>query len=127
MKFTDRFFEFPIKIYDGNSIRKMINKKENLGLEEEVEEFDWVRGRAKIPYWALDKIYYYDCFSEGRTPKDVAEEGFDMTTVIHESLGEFECMWKKEVFEKKLNEFTALYERENEEEIRRFGVKEIEE
>jgi hypothetical protein len=126
MKFTDRFFEFPIKIYDGMSVRKMLKSEASSDIPQAIDDLGWVRGRVKLPYWALDKLFYYDSFSEGRTPEEVAESGFDMTTVIHSDFGEFECMWKKEIFEKRLNDFTELYESENEEEIKGMGLRESE-
>ena len=110
MKFTERFFEFPIKVYDGESLVRAAKINETIGENDAMEDGDWVRGMAKIAYWDLDKFYYYDNFSTGKTPEEVVEKGFDVISLCHTMYGEFEVLWKRGVFEKKLNAFTENYE-----------------
>lgn len=103
-KFTDDFFMFPIKIYDGFSLRK--------ALKEEEDEFnsapvpiDWVTGFARIPGRDLDKLMWHDGFSRDRSVESVAQEGFDTTVVISDIYGEFISTWPRKKFEAKLDEF----------------------
>lgn len=108
MTYTDRYFKFPVKIYDGFSVQKAImieDKKFNDNPEsiDKPELPDWVVGYARIP---LKEIQcWIDYFSEGRETSEVAKEGFDLTMVETKSLGKFECMWKREKFEEELNKF----------------------
>lgn len=116
MKYTDKWFKFPVRIYDGFSVTKAImveDKKfqDNPG-DAEPEIPDWVEGYARIP---LEQITsWIDFYSEGRETAEVAKEGFDLTMVETRTLGKFECTWKREKFEKELDNF---YERTNEKPI----------
>jgi hypothetical protein len=108
MKFTDRFFEFPIKIYDGFSLKKAMEQEEALDAPVDA---DWVRGYIKIPAAAITDIYWYDVFSKGRTVEEIADKGFDATAIVHPDLGEFECTWRREKFENELNSFVERLEK----------------
>ena len=110
MRFSERFFKFPIKIYDGVSIRRVMKQELDLDNPDDVQSPDWVQGYAKLPYWSLDKLYYHEGFSTGRTPEEVAKDGFDLTSVYHAEFGDFECLWPLEKFEKRLDEFAERYE-----------------
>ena len=85
MKYSEGMFSFPIKVYDGFSVRKNIRKEEMLidDLEAPLED-DWVRGSMKLPLKEIKA--WLDFFSEGRKVEDVAENGFDHTLVMTETL-----------------------------------------
>lgn len=103
-KFTDDFFGFPIKIYDGFSLKKAMEEEDKEGVNVPVP-IDWIVGYVKLPARDLYKLMWHDGFSRDRTVSDVAETGFDVTTVVLEPYGEFMCTWTRKKFEEKLNEF----------------------
>lgn len=112
MRFSERFFKFPIRVYDSVSIkRNMKREMEGTADPDTIEIPDWVEGHAKLPYWCLDNLYYCDTFTLGRQPEDVAKEGFDMTYIGSSEFGEFECVWNMKRFESALNAFTEGYEK----------------
>jgi hypothetical protein len=126
MKISERFFKFPIKVYDGVSYKKLQRKKQEFqddeisrlinGSREEEDDYDnvksakWLKGWARVPYSALGEIYYYDSFTFGRRPSDVKIQGFDVTTIYHRDYGEFECLWSSEEFEKEMDDFAKKCE-----------------
>jgi len=105
-KFTDDFFTFPIKVYDGFSLKKAMEEEDKDATEAPVP-IDWVAGWVKIPARDLYKMMWHDGFSRERNVKDVAEEGFDLTIVVSAVWGEFVCTWSRKKFEAKLDEFMA--------------------
>ena len=112
MKFTDRFFAFPIRIYDKRSLEKVLNQED---LEDIVTtEPAWVRGEVKFPVNELEGIIWHDGFKTGRNVKEVAEKGFDLTVIHSEKYGLFFCLWKKEEFEQRLNDFIEQFESKEE-------------
>lgn len=112
MKFSERFFKFPIRIYDSLSVRRAIkaNQEQALTGEDVLITPAWVKGYGKIPYPALGQIFYSDSFKAGRELKDVREQGFDMTSIYHPDLGDFECTWNMQKFEEELDKFVDVYE-----------------
>lgn len=107
VKFTDSFFSFPIRIYDGDSMEKHLRVSEML--EQNIEP-EWVVGIMKVPaqWFVDDKINWVDSYSRGRGVEDVEREGFDTTHVdIDGSL--YCCVWERRKFEDKLNEFMERY------------------
>lgn len=113
-KFTDCFFAFPIKMYDPVSLRKSQEYEEDVMVHREA---DWVQAIARIRDTDLDKMYYQDWYSEGRSAEEVREEGFDLTMVYVDLYGEFLCVWPRKKFEEKLNEFMARREVVEDEEV----------
>lgn len=103
-KFTDDFFTFPIKIYDGFSLKKAMEAEDKDTTDEPVP-IDWVVGWVKLPAKDLHKMMWHEGFSRERKVEEVAEKGFDLTIVISEVWGEFVSTWNKKKFEEKLNEF----------------------
>lgn len=103
-KFTDDFFGFPIKIYDGFSLKKALEEEDKEGVDGPVP-IDWIVGMVRLPAKDLHKLMWHDAFSRDRIVSDVAENGFDVTTVVCEPHGEFMCTWTRKKFEEKLNEF----------------------
>lgn len=108
-KFTDDFFGFPIKIYDGFSLKKALEEEDKEGVDGPVP-IDWIVGQVRLPAKDLHKLMWHDGFSRDRTVSDVAEKGFDVTTVVCEPHGEFMCTWTRKKFEEKLNEFMDKWE-----------------
>ncbi len=111
-KFTDRFFAFPIKIYDSLSLGRAMEFEESVGMKADAE---WITGVARISAKDLENITWQDGYSNGRTIVEVKEEGFDLTIVYTEIWGEYICMWTRKKFEEKLNEFMARQPQEKEE------------
>jgi len=103
-KFTDDFFSFPIKVYDGFSLKKAMEREERDNTDEPVP-IDWVVGWVKIPGRDLGKLMWHDGFSRERRVEDVAKEGFDTTIVVSDIYGDFVCTWPRKKFEQKLDEF----------------------
>lgn len=103
-KFTEDFFSFPIKVYDGFSLKKALEEEDKDTAEAPVP-IDWVMGWVKIPAKDLGRIMWHDGFSRERNVKDVAEDGFDLTIVVSDVYGEFVCTWGRKKFEGKLDEF----------------------
>lgn len=114
MIYTDRFFLFPIKVYDTTLSN---DKLYDLGVnpESQKDEVDWVEGYCRLPYGVLNdtRLYWYEGYSRDRTPEEVAKEGSDLTIVITKDHGEFVCTWDRLKFERKLNEFMENNESEN--------------
>lgn len=107
-KFTEDFFSFPIKVYDGFSLKKAMEQEERDSTDEPVP-IDWVVGWVKIPVRDLPKMMWHDGFSRERKVEEVANEGFDLTIVVTDVYGEFVCTWPRKKFEDKLNEFMVKY------------------
>jgi hypothetical protein len=100
MNFTEKYFKFPTRIYDGYSLKKA---EEIERTTEEPVEAEWVRGFISVK--AEDILGWYDSYSKSRTPEQVTKEGFDFTVIETRSLGPVSCNWKREKFEEELNKF----------------------
>lgn len=103
-KFTDDFFSFPIKVYDGFSLKKALEEEDKETTEGPLP-IDWVMGWVKIPAKDLHKLMWHDGFSRERNVKEVATEGFDLTIVVSDIHGEFVSTWPRKKFEQKIDEF----------------------
>lgn len=109
MKYTEKFFKFPIRVYDGFSLSKAMVKEEKKFETQDVdtiegpEQVDWALGWVKLPYKQI--VSWMDYFSEGRSTGEVAETGFDMTMIYTRDLGNFESTWKRSKFEEEINKF----------------------
>lgn len=106
MKYTDGMFEFPIRIYDGFSVRKARKREEELNMDV-TEDGEWVEGAAEIPLNQYEGCY--DFFQSGRTMEDVADNGFDGTIILTKTMGEFICTWRREKFKARINKFAEGY------------------
>ena len=111
-KFTDDVFGFPIKIYDGFSLRKAMEQEEKEEISEPVPA-DWVMGYVRIPGRGLERLIWHDGFSRERSVKEVAESGFDLTIIVSDVYGDFACTWPRRKFEEKLNEFMEKHKERN--------------
>lgn len=104
MKHTDKFFLFPVKVY---------NEDFN-GLEEDdiAGNKEWVLGYARLPIECLYDIIWYDTYSLGKNVEDVSKDGCDLTGVYHERYGKFTCLLPRKKFENKLNDYIEKIEKE---------------
>lgn len=103
-KFTEEFFMFPIKIYDGFSLKKAMKEEDSEDTKGPVP-IDWIVGHVRIPAKDLPKIMWHDGFSREKSVEEVAEKGFDLTIVMSDIYGEFVCTWPRKKFEVRLDEF----------------------
>lgn len=108
-KFTEEYFVFPIKIYDGYSLKRAMKQEEESENEGPVP-VDWVVGHVRIPGRDMYKAIWHDGFSRERTVSEVADKGFDLTVVLSDVYGDFVCTWPRKKFEAKLDEFMEQYE-----------------
>lgn len=105
MKYTDTFFKFPIKIYDGYSA--LTAEKEEDKISEETGEYSPVPvsftvGVKAIPLDAISG--WMDVYTKEHTLEEVDAHGFPHTLVSTEH-GDYLCTWKRKYFEEKLNKF----------------------
>jgi len=109
-KISENFFSFPIKIYDGFSLKRAMKEEDE---SEDIDgpiAVDWVSGHVKIPASEVLKLLWHDGFSRERTVKQAAEEGFDLTMVFAPNYGEFVCLWARDKFEERVEKFLAALE-----------------
>lgn len=110
MKYTDTLFSFPVKIYDGFSVRKNIKREELImdDLDAPLPD-DWVEGVAEVPLKEIQG--YVDHYSAGRKVEEVAKEGFDSLRVMTFTMGDFVCTLTRKQFKERLNSFAEKYEK----------------
>lgn len=117
MKYTDKFFKFPVKLFLSKDLESKSELEERLGIElrDEDKEPEYVVGWESIE---VDDICGYGTiFSRNRTIEQVRDEGFDCTIVYLRYGKEVGCSWAPKKFEEKLNAFyETLQEQEKEEE-----------
>lgn len=99
MKHTDKFFLFPVKVYNDEIA------------EDEVDP-DWVLGYARIPIDQLYTITWFDTFTKGKAVSEVADKGCDLTKVISDKYGAYICLWPRKKFETKLNDYMDKIEKD---------------
>lgn len=100
MTYTEEFFSFPMKIYDGVSLKKALKQEEDMMIPLDGE---WVEGVVRLPVEEIKG--WFDVFSKGRKVEEVEREGFDSTIVLTYTMGEYECMWSRERFEAEADHF----------------------
>ena len=107
MKLTDRYFRFPIKVYDGWELTKAMIKEEKQ-LESDPEE-----AQLELPSWVQcwqrvrpsEILGWSENFSRESNFEEVASKGGDMTMVETKHLGMLPCLWTIREFEDRLNIF----------------------
>lgn len=104
MKYTDGLFEFPVRTYDGFSVRKALKKEEDVDIPVDA---DWVEGKARIPVSEI--IGFVDYIPRGSSVESVEQDGFDCCAVITRTMGDFICNIPSREFEILLNEFVEIY------------------
>lgn len=112
MKYTDRFFEFPGRIYDRFTAQKAMEQEEKDNIPVEGE---WAAGKIKLPFQEISS--WSDYFDSEQGVEGVKEKGFEFTIVFTQNEGAYICIWKKDKFEQKLNEFVDRYEKWAQEKI----------
>lgn len=107
MKYTDKFFKFPIRIYDGLEMLKAEIDEEKK-LEEEDPDLtpvpiEFLVGRKAVRI--DDIIGYNETMDREHDKQEVREQGFPCTIVEIKDQGPYFCNWTFKKFEEKLNEF----------------------
>lgn len=100
MKHTDKFFLFPIKVYNESF------------KDDEPEDTDWVLGYARLPLGELYDITWFDCYTKGKEVADVSKKGPDLTQIYSERFGRYICLWDRKKFESKLNDYIEKLEKQ---------------
>lgn len=105
MNYTDRFFEFPGRIYDRFATQQAMEQeeKDNIPIEG-----DWAAGRIKIPFQEISS--WSDYFDSDQGVEGVKEKGFEYTLIWTHNEGTYISIWKKDKFEQKLNEYVTKFE-----------------
>lgn len=106
MKYSDKFFRFPVKLYLTKDLEEKSDLETRLGIEfkkDEKPEPDYVTGWECID---VDDICGFGTiFSRTMTIEDVKERGFDCTIVYLKYGKEVASSWDPKKFEEKLNKF----------------------
>lgn len=123
MKYTDRFFEFPIRVYDRFTAQKAEAEEK---IHDIPQEGDWAAGKAKLPYDSISA--WTDYFDSTQGVDGVLQDGFKYTMVFTFGDGAFISTWEKSKFEDRLNAYAEKYEKWREEEADRLieKLKELE-
>jgi len=101
MKHTDKFFLFPVKVYNDEAT------------EDNIEENnEWVLGYARLPIEQCYTITWFDTYTKGKDLKEVADKGCDLTRVLSKEYGVYICLWPRKKFEAKLNDYIDKIEKE---------------
>lgn len=107
MKFTERFFKFPIRYIDEYGIAKLQEEiTETKKLPEDQPNIASVNSIYKLPYGEVDG------WQEINPPEtkfeDIAggkKEGLQCTMVYTKTHGDLLCSWNVKKFEEKLDEY----------------------
>lgn len=97
MKYTDLFFEFPVRIYDRFSVMRSYEKEKDLDIPDEGR---YAPGWHKLPYSEITQ--WMDFFDSEKGVEGVEEEGFTETLVFTKE-ETFVCTLPRWEFEKLLN------------------------
>lgn len=106
MKYTERFFSFPVRIYDRYTaeLAESLEKTKNTPMEG-----DWAAGWAKVPFDEISS--WSDYYDSVQGVQGVKDKGFEFTLIFTWNMGAYICIWEKEKFEKKLDEYVEKYEK----------------
>lgn len=103
-KFTDNFFEFPIKMYEG---QKPYSDDEDCGT---YTGLPWISGKVRVHKSDIGEGMYYQEWIGSKSIDEVREEGYNETAVWISAYGEFICLWDYKKFEAKLNAFMEKHQ-----------------
>lgn len=110
MKYTERFFKFPIRLYLTKDVQERyeLEEKLNIELSSDDDDLDYVIGWEHVD---PDEIFGYgSVFSRNRTLEEVKEKGFDCTIVYLRNGKEIASSWSPKKFAEKLDSFYEQYE-----------------
>lgn len=112
MKYTDRFFEFPVRVYDRYTAEEAMTKEKDLGAPMEGE---WVEGNVRINFKEI--TVWSDYFDSTQGVDGVVKKGFEATIIWTKNEGVFISPILKKDFEARLNkhadDMEKIYEDEN--------------
>jgi hypothetical protein len=104
MKYTDKFFRIPVKMYDNwEMIKAELKEEAQLMIDPELaqqEDAHWV---ACMSYILPEDIIGYDENFSRET--DLNSTSVPDMTIIQTKTASYPCLWKVSKFEQKLNEF----------------------
>lgn len=106
MKYTERFFRFPVRIYDRYSSQKAEEQEKDLDTPMEGE---WVEGYQNMPH--TDISDWCDYFDSTQGVEDVKENGFMYTLVFSRKAGAYVCTLPSKEFARRLDAFVDKYEK----------------
>ena len=107
MKYADRYFEFPVRIYDRFSSERAMQQERELNLIAPMEG-EWRVGKVRLPYQEI--TCWSDYFDSEQGVEGVDEKGFLFTIVWTSEEGSFICTWDKKRFERELSNYADRYE-----------------
>lgn len=105
MNYTDRFFEFPVRIYDRFQTEQAIEQEER---EKVPIDGVWAAGKSKLPFQEISS--WSDYYDSEQGIEGVKQKGFEYTIVWTHNEGAYICTWERKKFEEKLNAFVEKYE-----------------
>lgn len=100
MKYTDRFFKIPVRIYDRFSIEQA---EELEKMNQIPNEGDWVVGWLRIPHTEITN--WMDYFDSEQGVQGAVTDGFSTTAVFTKSDGIYLAALPIKEFEEKLNQY----------------------
>lgn len=107
MRYADRYFQFPVRIYDRFSSEKAMQQERELNLLSPMEG-EWREGKVRLPYQEI--TCWSDYFDSEQGPEGVDADGFLSTIIWTEKEGSFISTWNKTKFEKELSDYVEKYE-----------------
>lgn len=105
MKYSDRFFEFPVRVYENTA--DVDDDAEDIALPG--AERAWRAGKTSIHHGQI--TVWSDYFDKEQGIEGVDEDGFIATVVWTKADGVFICTLPKHLFEKRLNKHAEEYEK----------------
>lgn len=119
MKFSERYFSFPVRIYDRFTMNKAEKQEEEEGTPV---EGDWVAGRARFPYEDISS--WSDFYDSKQGVDGVLKDGYEYTLIFTYTGKAVICIWPMKKFEEKLDEYVekleAWQKQKIEDELKRF-------
>ena len=112
MKYSDRFFKIPVRIYDRFSYLQSLEEEK---ATNQPTEGDWVAGYARIPLREISS--WNDYYDSKQGVEGVMQEGFKYTLVFTHNEGTLISIWDRKTFEDKMDEYASKVEKYEKEEI----------
>ncbi len=114
MKYTERYFKFPIRVYDRFSMERAEKQEE---LTESPTEGEWREGMTAVPFEEITA--WNDYFDSAQGPEGVDNEGFTTTIVWTKTQGCFMCTLPRPELEKRMDVYYEKWEAWRNEETKR--------